>query len=83
MPIAGTSSCLRLGGMSGSTFEEAESWRKYNDPEHATVRADATIVLPMLYAAQMERIAAGFRRPAVPHFTFEGTGVVQVSYEKP
>lgn len=70
------------GGMSGSTFEEAESWRKYNDPEHATVRADATIVLPMLYAAQMERIAAGFRRPAIPHFTFNGTGQVEVSYEK-
>ncbi|MGD9892624.1 MAG: deoxyhypusine synthase family protein [Dehalococcoidia bacterium] len=71
------------GGMSGSTFEEAESWRKYNNPEHATVRADATIVLPMLYAAQKERIAAGFRRPTVPRFTFEGGGAVAVSFEKP
>jgi deoxyhypusine synthase len=70
------------GGLSGSTFEEAESWRKYNDPEHATVRADATIVLPMLYAAQMERIAQGFRRSAVPRFEFHGGGQVTVEYEE-
>lgn len=69
------------GGLSGSTFEEAESWRKYNDPEHATVRADATIILPMLYAAQKERLAQGFRRPSLPRFTFEGTTQVQVVFE--
>ena len=68
------------GGMSGSTFEEAQSWRKYNDPEHATVRADATIVLPMLYAAQVERQATGHRRPALPVFDFSGEGV-RVRYE--
>lgn len=68
------------GGMSGSTFEEAESWRKYNDPVHATVRADATIVLPLLYAAQKERIAAGLRRPALPRFRFGGSGAVEVSF---
>jgi deoxyhypusine synthase len=70
------------GGLSGSTFEEAESWRKYNDPEHATVRADATIILPLLYAAQMERIAQGFRRPMLPRFAFREGGAVEVSFEK-
>ncbi len=60
------------GGMSGSTFEEAQSWRKYNDPEHATVRADATIVFPMLYAALVERQEQGHRRPALPVFDFSG-----------
>ncbi len=63
------------GGMSGSTFDEAQSWRKYNDPETATVRADATIVLPMLYAAQAERHAAGRRRPSLPVFDFSGDEV--------
>jgi deoxyhypusine synthase len=67
------------GGMSGSTFEEAQSWRKYNDPEHATVRADATIILPLLYAAQVERWQAGHRRPTVPSFTFS-EGTVKVHY---
>jgi len=68
------------GGLSGSTFEEAESWRKYNDPVHATVRADATIVLPMLYAAQKERIAQGFRRPSLPRFSYGADGDIGVEF---
>ncbi|MBI2760397.1 MAG: deoxyhypusine synthase family protein [Chloroflexi bacterium] len=68
------------GGMSGSTFEEAQSWRKYNDPEHATVRADATIVLPMLYAAAVERQDAGHQRPSLPVFDFSGE-TARVRYE--
>ena len=68
------------GGMSGSTFEEAQSWRKYNNPDHATVRADATIVLPMLYAAEVERQEQGHRRPALPMFDFSGPEV-RVQYE--
>ncbi len=63
------------GGMSGSTFEEAQSWRKYNDPEHATVRADATLVFPLLYAALVERQEAGHRRPSLPVFDFSGEAV--------
>jgi deoxyhypusine synthase len=77
-----TTDAPHWGGLSGSTFEEAESWRKYNDPEHATVRADATIVLPLLYAAQMERVAQGFRRPALPRFTYGEGGAVEVSFEQ-
>lgn len=67
------------GGMSGSTFEEAQSWRKYNDPEHATVRGDATIILPMLYAAAVERQLAGHRRPNLPIFDYSGE-TIAVSY---
>ena len=76
-----TTDAPHWGGLSGSTFEEAESWRKYNDPEHATVRADATIVLPLLYAAQVERQDGGFRRPALPRFHFDEGGGVAVSFE--
>ena len=50
------------------------------DPETATIRADATIVLPMLHAAQVERHAAGHRRPALPVFDFTGDEV-RVRYE--
>jgi deoxyhypusine synthase len=67
------------GGLSGSTFEEAESWRKYNHPEHATVRADATIAFPLLCAAAYERLKSGNPRPAIPRFGFRD-GEVEVSY---
>ena len=67
------------GGLSGSTFEEAQSWRKYNQPEHATVRADATIVFPLLCAAAFEGVTAGQPRPAKPTFRFE-SGEVEVTF---
>lgn len=69
------------GGLSGSTFEEAESWRKYNHPEHATVRADATIAFPLLCVAAYERLRGGAARPAVPEFRFDG-GAVTVTLER-
>lgn len=62
------------GGLSGSTFEEAESWRKYNHPQHATVRADATIAFPLLCVAAYERLKAN-PRPALPCFSFNGEEV--------
>ena len=67
------------GGLSGSTFEEAQSWRKYNQPEHATVRADATIVFPLLCAAAYEGVVAGTPRPATPDFRFDA-GEVEVTF---
>lgn len=70
------------GGLSGSTFEEAESWRKYNHPEHATVRADATIAFPLLCMAAFERLRGGRQRPALPRFRFEGEAV-SVRLEEP
>ena len=60
------------GGLSGSTFEEAQSWRKYNDPEHATVRCDATIALPLLCVSAFERMQQGHKRPTLAQFSFAG-----------
>jgi deoxyhypusine synthase len=47
-----------LGGLSGATLEEARSWGKITEDARAvTVYGDATITLPMLVAAVLERIA--------------------------
>jgi deoxyhypusine synthase len=62
------------GGLSGSTFEEAISWRKYSDPEHATVRADATIAFPLLMQAALDRLASGFNRANLPSVRFNDGG---------
>jgi deoxyhypusine synthase len=47
-----------LGGLSGATLDEARSWGKITEEAHAvTVYGDATITLPILVAAVMERIS--------------------------
>ncbi|MFA6361993.1 deoxyhypusine synthase [Methanoregula sp.] len=46
-----------LGGLSGATLDEARSWGKITEEAQAvTVYADATITLPVLVAAVMERL---------------------------
>jgi deoxyhypusine synthase len=46
-----------LGGLSGATLDEARSWGKITEEAQAvTVYGDATITLPVLVAAVMERI---------------------------
>lgn len=46
-----------LGGLSGATLDEARSWGKITEEAEAiTVYGDATITLPILVAAVMERI---------------------------
>ncbi len=46
-----------LGGLSGATLDEARSWGKITEEAEAvTVYADATITLPILVAAVMERM---------------------------
>ena len=46
-----------LGGLSGATLDEARSWGKITeDAKAVTVYADATITLPVLVAAVMERL---------------------------
>jgi deoxyhypusine synthase len=48
-----------LGGLSGATLDEARSWGKLSDKAvSVTVYADATITLPLLVAAVLERMAA-------------------------
>jgi deoxyhypusine synthase len=46
-----------LGGLSGATLDEARSWGKITEEAQAvTVYGDATITLPILAAAVMERL---------------------------
>ena len=46
-----------LGGLSGATLDEARSWGKLDsDAEGVTVYGDATITLPLLVAAVLERL---------------------------
>jgi deoxyhypusine synthase len=46
-----------LGGLSGATLDEARSWGKITEEAQAvTVYGDATITLPLLVAAVMERM---------------------------
>ncbi|MCC7566290.1 MAG: deoxyhypusine synthase [Methanomicrobiaceae archaeon] len=47
-----------LGGLSGATLDEARSWGKLTGEARAvTVYGDATITLPLLIAAVLERLA--------------------------
>jgi len=49
-----------LGGLSGATLDEARSWGKLTaDARAVTVYGDATITLPVLAAAVLERLARG------------------------
>ncbi len=45
----------KWGGLSGCTFEESQSWGKYDSQANfATLYIDATIALPLLFSAIME-----------------------------
>ncbi len=46
----------KWGGLSGCTFSESQSWGKYSDrAQYATVYIDATIGLPLLFKACLEK----------------------------
>ncbi|APX98096.1 deoxyhypusine synthase [Natronorubrum daqingense] len=49
----------QTGGLSGATLEEARSWGKLEkDAENVSVYGDATISLPLVIAATLERLEA-------------------------
>ena len=49
-----------LGGLSGATLDEARSWGKLTaEAQGVTVYGDATITLPVIAAAVLERISRG------------------------
>ena len=49
-----------LGGLSGATLDEARSWGKLtSDAKGVTVYGDATITLPLMAAAVVERLSRG------------------------
>ncbi|MDY7082878.1 MAG: deoxyhypusine synthase family protein, partial [Halobacteria archaeon] len=48
----------QTGGLSGATLDEAKSWGKISEGgEGVTVYGDATITLPMIVAATLDRLA--------------------------
>ena len=60
------------GGLSGCTFEEAQSWRKMAaDATFVTVRAEATIALPIIVSALAEGSAQAIRDRRRPVISFE------------
>ncbi|MGA8857492.1 MAG: deoxyhypusine synthase [Candidatus Bathyarchaeia archaeon] len=76
-----TTDVPQWGGLSGSTFEEAQSWGKYN--RHSRMVqcfTDATIALPIVTHALSQRFKR-FRRH-VPRFHWSNqTEMLQVTYE--
>jgi deoxyhypusine synthase len=76
-----TTDVPQWGGLSGSTFEEAQSWGKYNRySKMAQCFTDATIALPIVTHALSQRFKR-FRRH-VPRFHWIGqNGMLNVTYE--
>jgi len=68
------------GGLSGCTFEEAQSWGKISaNARFATCHVDATIALPIVVHALAERFKK-FRRE-IPVFDWEGSSL-EITFEK-
>lgn len=64
------------GGLSGCTFEEAQSWGKISEGAHMiTCYCDATIALPLMASAVASRKAASIGSRALPGFEFAQDGV--------
>ena len=76
-----TTDVPQWGGLSGSTFEEAQSWGKYNrKSKMAQCFTDATIALPVVVEGLSQRFKR-FRRN-VPKFHWTpANGDVEVSYQ--
>jgi deoxyhypusine synthase len=61
------------GGLSGCTFEEAQSWRKIApDANTVTVNVEATVALPLIVSALAEGSAEAIRARRHPDISFEG-----------
>jgi deoxyhypusine synthase len=61
------------GGLSGCTFEEAQSWRKIaTDATMVTVNVEATVALPLIVSALAEGSADIIKKRPPPSISFEG-----------
>jgi deoxyhypusine synthase len=61
------------GGLSGCTFEEAQSWRKIApDANTVTVNVEATVALPLIVSALAEGSAEAIKARRRPTISFEG-----------
>ncbi|MDP3768769.1 MAG: deoxyhypusine synthase family protein [Dehalococcoidia bacterium] len=62
------------GGLSGCTFEEAQSWRKIApEADFVTVNVEVTVALPLIVSALAESHADVIARREPPPLSFEGT----------
>lgn len=60
------------GGLSGCTFEEAQSWRKIApDANTVTVNVEATVALPLIVSALAEASAEAIKARRRPTISFE------------
>ncbi|MBI2953840.1 MAG: deoxyhypusine synthase family protein [Chloroflexi bacterium] len=72
-----TTDSPQWGGLSGCTFEEAQSWGKILPlAEKVSVHCDATIAFPLLAAAVFERGREAVARRRPPTFKFAGPEVI-------
>jgi len=61
------------GGLSGCTFEEAQSWRKIAaDATMVTVNVEATVALPLIVSALAESSAEIIAKRRPPAISFDG-----------
>lgn len=61
------------GGLSGCTFEEAQSWRKIApDANTVTLNVEATVALPLVVSALAEGSAEAIKARQHPTISFEG-----------
>ena len=76
-----TTDVPQWGGLSGSTFEEAQSWGKYNrKSKMVQCFTDATIALPIVVEGLSQRFKR--LRRNVPKFQWNtANGTVQVNYQ--
>jgi deoxyhypusine synthase len=65
-----TADAPHWGGLSGCTFQEAQSWGKISETARmVTVHVDATIALPIVVSALAQDRARGFKRRHIPDMT--------------
>ncbi len=63
------------GGLSGCTFEEAQSWRKIApDARFVTVNVEATVALPLIVSALAESMKGKRRQPSALDWDWTGRG---------
>jgi deoxyhypusine synthase len=61
------------GGLSGCTFEEAQSWRKIApEADFVTVNVEVTVALPLIVSALAERHADAIANRTLPTLSLEG-----------
>lgn len=63
------------GGLSGCTFEEAQSWRKIApDADFITANVEATVALPLLVTSVAEEMGSRLKERTLPELDFGPSG---------